>query len=103
VAEPEVVEVARILVRAEMPGRSVRVTITLPEDLLAAVNRYVACTGHTRSGLLALAVRTRMERDRDTARGPTGGGRVGHLASCNVELGKPEIRSSCRWLICMAT
>jgi metal-responsive CopG/Arc/MetJ family transcriptional regulator len=52
---------------ARMPGRSVRVNITLPEDLLAAVDRYAARTGHTRSGLLAQAVRERMERDRDAA------------------------------------
>ena len=65
--DPDVVEVARILVRAEMPGRSVRVNITLPEELLTAVDRYAARTGHTRSGLLALAVRERMQRDRDAA------------------------------------
>jgi hypothetical protein len=64
VAEPDVVEAARILVRAELPGRSVRINITLPEDLLAAVDRYAVRTGHTRSGLLALAVRERMQRDR---------------------------------------
>ena len=66
-ADPDVVEAARALVRADVPGRSVRVNITLPEDLLAAVDRYAACTGHTRSGLLAQAVRERMERDRDAA------------------------------------
>jgi predicted RNase H-like HicB family nuclease len=32
-----VVEAARVLVRAEVPGRSVRVNTTLPEELLAAV------------------------------------------------------------------
>jgi predicted RNase H-like HicB family nuclease len=32
VAEPDVVEVGRILVRADMPGRSVRVNITLPRS-----------------------------------------------------------------------
>jgi predicted RNase H-like HicB family nuclease len=52
-AEPDVAEIARILVRVELPGRSVRVNITLPEDLLSAVDRYAARTGHTRSGLLA--------------------------------------------------
>jgi predicted RNase H-like HicB family nuclease len=66
-AEPDVVEAARVLMRADVPGRSVRVNITLPEDLLAAVDRYAARTGHTRSGLLAQAVRERMERDRDAA------------------------------------
>lgn len=67
VVEPDIVEAARILVRAELPGRSVRVNITLPEELLSAVDRYAALTGHTRSGLLAVAVRERMQRDRDAA------------------------------------
>ena len=61
-AEPDVVEAARILVRADPPGRSVRVNITLPEDLLAAVDRYATRTGYSRSGLLAQAVRERMRR-----------------------------------------
>jgi predicted RNase H-like HicB family nuclease len=65
--EPDVVEAARILVRVETPGRSVRVNITLPEELLAAVDRYAARTGFTRSGLLAQAVRERMRRDREAA------------------------------------
>jgi predicted RNase H-like HicB family nuclease len=66
-ADPDVVEAARVLVRADVPGRSVRVNITLPEDLLAAVDRYAARTGHTRSGLLAQAARERMQRDREVA------------------------------------
>ena len=65
--EPGVVEAARVLVRAEVPGRSVRVNITLPEELLAAVDRYAARSGYTRSGLLAQAVRERMQRDREAA------------------------------------
>jgi predicted RNase H-like HicB family nuclease len=67
VAEPGVVEAARVLVRAEVHGRSVRVNITLPEELLAAVDRYAARSGYTRSGLLAQAVRERMRRDREAA------------------------------------
>ena len=67
ILDPDVVEAARVLVRADVPGRAVRVNITLPEDLLAAVDRYATRTGHTRSGLLAQAVRERMERDRDAA------------------------------------
>ena len=67
VAEAGVVEAARVLLRAEVPGRSVRVNITLPEELLAAVDRYAARSGYTRSGLLAQAVRERMERDREAA------------------------------------
>lgn len=65
--DPDVVEVARILVRAELPGRAIRVNITLPEDLLAAVDRHAARTGFSRSGLLAQAVRERMQRDKAAA------------------------------------
>lgn len=67
VPDPDVTEAARVLVRAEVPGRSVRVNITLPEELLAAVDRYAARSGYTRSGLLAQAVRERMQRDREAA------------------------------------
>ena len=60
--DPDIAEVARVLIRADVPGRSVRVNITLPEELLAAVDRYAAASGHSRSGLLALSVRERMSR-----------------------------------------
>jgi predicted RNase H-like HicB family nuclease len=63
VVDPDVAEAARILVRADPPGRTVRVNITMPEDLLAAVDRYAVRTGYSRSGLLAQAVRERMRRD----------------------------------------
>ncbi len=58
--DPEVDEVARLLVPAELPGRAVRVTITLPEALVAAVDRYAAEHGFTKSGLLAQAVREKI-------------------------------------------
>jgi predicted RNase H-like HicB family nuclease len=63
VLDPDVIEAARILVRADPPGRTVRVNITMPEDLLAAVDRYAVRTGYSRSGLLAQAVRERLRRD----------------------------------------
>jgi len=44
---------ARPLVRVELPNRAVQVSITLPEDLLAAVDRYAQRMGYTRSALLA--------------------------------------------------
>ena len=65
--DPDVVEAARVLVRADPPGRTVRVNITMPEDLLAAVDRYAVRTGYSRSGLLAQAVRERMRRDQAAA------------------------------------
>lgn len=60
--DADVVEAARILVRADPPTRTVRVNITMPEDLLAAVDRYAVRTGYSRSGLLAQAVRERLRR-----------------------------------------
>jgi predicted RNase H-like HicB family nuclease len=65
--DAEVVEAARILVRADPPTRTVRVNITMPEDLLAAVDRYAVRTGYSRSGLLAQAVRERLRRDQTAA------------------------------------
>ena len=65
--DQDVDEAARVLVRAETGGKAVRVNITLPEELLAAVDRYAKRTGFTRSGLLAQAVRARIRGDRDAA------------------------------------
>lgn len=58
--DADIDEAARILVRAEMPGKAVRVNITLPEDLLAAVDRHAKAHGFSRSGLLAQAVREKL-------------------------------------------
>lgn len=52
-ADPDVQEAARILVRAERPGRSVRLNITLDEGLVAAIDRVAK----NRSGFLAEAAR----------------------------------------------
>ena len=51
--DPEVKEAARILVRAERPGKSVRLNITLDEGLVAAIDRVAK----NRSGFLAEAAR----------------------------------------------
>lgn len=51
--DPEVEEVARILVRGEKPGRFVRLNITLEEGLVAAIDR----ASRNRSGFLAEAAR----------------------------------------------
>jgi len=56
-SDPEVDEVARVLVRFDVPGRAVRVNITLPADLLEEVDRFAKGHGFTRSGLLAQAAR----------------------------------------------
>ena len=54
--DPEVDEVARLLVRAELPGKSVRLNITLDEGLLAAIDKVA----RNRSGFLAEAARDRL-------------------------------------------
>ncbi|MCX8475398.1 MAG: type II toxin-antitoxin system HicB family antitoxin [Sphingomonas sp.] len=51
--DPEIDEVARVLVRAEKPGKAVRINITLDEGLVAAIDRRAS----NRSGFLAEAAR----------------------------------------------
>lgn len=51
--DPEVDEVARILVRGERPGRALRINISLDEGLVAAIDRVAK----NRSGFLAEAAR----------------------------------------------
>lgn len=58
--DPEVDEVARILVRAERPGRSVRVNVTLDEGLVAAIDKVAK----NRSGFLADAARAALREGR---------------------------------------
>lgn len=53
VEDPDVNEVARILVRAEAPGKAVRLNITLNEGLVAAIDKVAK----NRSGFLADAAR----------------------------------------------
>ena len=62
--DPDVKVAARLLVRAEVGAKPVRVNIMLPGDLLAMVDRYAERFGYTRSGLLAQAVRDKLRRDR---------------------------------------
>lgn len=55
-------EVVRMLVRAELPGRSVRLNITMDEGLVAAVDLAAKARATSRSGLLADAVRQYLSR-----------------------------------------
>jgi predicted RNase H-like HicB family nuclease len=55
--DPDVTEVARMLVRAELPGRALRLNISMDEGLAAAIDRAAAARHTTRSGLLADAAR----------------------------------------------
>jgi predicted RNase H-like HicB family nuclease len=52
-SDPDIYEVARILVRAERPGKSIRLNITLDEGLVAAIDRVAK----NRSGFIAEAAR----------------------------------------------
>jgi predicted RNase H-like HicB family nuclease len=49
--------VLRTLVRVDLPGRAVRLSITMDEALARAVDRGAAAAGFTRSGFLAEAAR----------------------------------------------
>ena len=61
-SDPDIVEAARILVRAERPGKSVRLNITLDEGLVAAIDRVAT----NRSGFLAEAARHELVARRQT-------------------------------------
>jgi predicted RNase H-like HicB family nuclease len=54
--DPEVVEFCRALVRAEIPGKAIRVNITLDEGLVESIDRVAK----NRSGFLAEAARERL-------------------------------------------
>jgi len=57
-ADPEVDEVARILVRAERPGKAVRVNVMLDEGLLAAIDRVAGNRSRFLSDAARAALRT---------------------------------------------
>ena len=61
VRDPEVNEVGRLLVRAEKPGRAVRINITLDEGLVASIDRVAS----NRSGFLADAARAALDARRN--------------------------------------
>ena len=60
-ADPQNRDGVAILVRADIKAKSVRVTITMPEDVLREADRYAEDHGFTRSGLIATALRRAME------------------------------------------
>jgi predicted RNase H-like HicB family nuclease len=55
--------VLKTLIRVDLPGRAVRLSITMDEALAQAVDRTAAAEGFTRSGFLAEAAR-RLLRER---------------------------------------
>jgi predicted RNase H-like HicB family nuclease len=56
----ELQNAAFAVVPVELPGKSVRVNITMDEHLLAAIDRAASSSGASRSGFLAEAARARI-------------------------------------------
>jgi len=61
-AEPEWMDGATLaLIGVEIPGKALRVNISLDEGLLARIDKAAASAGQTRSGFLATAARERIK------------------------------------------
>lgn len=61
-AEPEWLDGATLaLIGIEIPGKALRVNISLDEGLLARIDKAAASAGQTRSGFLATAARERIK------------------------------------------
>lgn len=56
-----------LLVRAELPGKAVRINVSITEDVLSSLDRAAARLGTSRSGYLAYAVRETVRRERNAA------------------------------------
>jgi predicted RNase H-like HicB family nuclease len=52
--------VAILVAAPDRAAKSIRVNVTLPEDVLEAIDRYAAANGFTRSGFLAQAAKRAM-------------------------------------------
>ncbi len=62
-ADPDNREGVVILVAARVAPKTVRVNVTLPEDVLQQIDRYAESHGYTRSGFLAAAAKRVMETE----------------------------------------
>jgi predicted RNase H-like HicB family nuclease len=65
IADPDLAEdladaVAMVIVDVDLPGRSVRLNVSLDERLVQRIDRRAAELGETRSGFLAAAARARL-------------------------------------------
>ncbi len=60
-ADPEVFEVGRFLVRAERPGKAVRINVMMDEGLVASIDRVA----RNRSGFIADAARVALTARRE--------------------------------------
>lgn len=52
-----------VLVPVKLPGRALRISVTMDKGLLGRLDAMAAASGETRSGYIARAVRERMERE----------------------------------------
>jgi predicted RNase H-like HicB family nuclease len=59
--------VARVLVRADLPGESRPLSITLPEGLVARIDRHARTLGYSRSAFLAEGARRLLAADAPAA------------------------------------
>ncbi|MDD5585765.1 MAG: type II toxin-antitoxin system HicB family antitoxin [Alphaproteobacteria bacterium] len=61
--DPDVKEAGRILVRADLPGKAVRLNISLDEGLVEAIDVTAHKRGMTRSGFLAEAAKRAIQQN----------------------------------------
>lgn len=52
-----------VLVPVKLPGRAIRISVTMDKGLLARLDAVAAASGETRSGYIARAVRERIEQE----------------------------------------
>jgi predicted RNase H-like HicB family nuclease len=52
-----------VLVPVKLPGRAMRISVTMEQGLLSRLDAMAAASGETRSGYIAQAVRERIERE----------------------------------------
>ena len=60
-ADRENRDAVAVLIAAAVPSKTVRVNITLPEDVLREIDAYAERHGFTRSGFIAAATRRSMQ------------------------------------------
>jgi predicted RNase H-like HicB family nuclease len=61
-ADTDVTELARVLIPVEVPGRSVKISLSIDEALLKRVDRAAGTIGMTRSGFFATAVQEKIRQ-----------------------------------------
>jgi predicted RNase H-like HicB family nuclease len=67
--DPEVKEIGRALIPVEVPGKSVKISISIDEAQLARVDRAAEKIGMTRSGYFAVAAEEKIRQSRGSGSG----------------------------------